>query len=316
MTDGAAIHDQLAVAVRDREERTRLQRRLAEAQARVAELESAVESKTAALRAEERDVERLESFSPTRIWAGLTGRRDVDLDRETAERDAARYALAEVQARLASAQWDADAFAEQLRALGDVEGRYTEALAAKAEWVRGHDHAVGNQLDVLAGQLGRLQAEDHELAEAHAAGVRARERLLHADDLLGRAGGWSNWDTFGGGGMVTDMMKYGRIDEATAQLRQADEALRRFSRELADVQMSAVGGVEVGEMTRVFDVWFDNIFSDWAVRDRIREASERTRQALAAVDESLRRVSARGRDLQVRAAGLTAERERILLGGA
>ena len=69
-------------------------------------------------------------------------------------------------------------------------------------------------------------------------------------------------------------------------------------------------------MTRVFDVWFDNIFSDLAVRDRIREATERTRQALAAVDESLRRVSARGRDLQVRAAGLTAERERILLGGA
>ena len=128
--------------------------------------------------------------------------------------------------------------------------------------------------------------------------------------------GWSNWDTFGGGGMVTDMMKYGRIDEATAQLRQADEALRRFSRELADVQMSAVGGVEVGEMTRVFDVWFDNIFSDWAVRDRIREASERTRQALAAVDESLRRVSARGRDIQVRTAGLTSERERLLLHGA
>ena len=316
MTDGAAIHDQLAAAVRDREERTRLQRRLAEAQARVAELESAVESKAALLRAEERDVERLESFSPTRIWAGLTGRRDVDLDRETAERDAAKYALAEVQARLASARWDADAFAEQLRALGDVEGRYQEALATKAEWLRGHDPAVGNQLDVLAEELGRLQAEDHELAEAHAAGVRARERLLHAEDLLGRAGGWSNWDTFGGGGMVTDMMKYGRIDEATAQLRQADEALQRFSRELADVQMSAVGGVEVGEMTRVFDVWFDNIFSDWAVRDRIREAAERTRQALAAVDEALRRVAARGRDIQVRAAGLTGERERILLGGA
>ena len=316
MTDGAAIHDQLAAAVRDREERTRLQRRLTEAQARVAELQRTVDVKTTELQQEERDVERLESFSPTRIWAGLTGRRDAELDRETAERDAARYALADAQARLASAQWDADAFAEQLRALGDVEGRYADALAAKADWMRGHDAAAGSRLDVLAEELGRLQAEDHELAEAHAAGVRARDRLLHAEDLLGRAGGWSNWDTFGGGGMVTDMMKYGRIDEATAQLRQADEALRAFSRELADVRMSAVGGVEVGEMTRVFDVWFDNIFSDWAVRDRIREATDRARQALAAVDEALHRVSARGRDVQVRAAGLAAERERILHGGA
>lgn len=319
VTDGAdlgTIHEQLAAAVRDREERDRLARRLDEARARVREAEALVAERAAALESEERNVERLESFSPARIWAGLTGRRDADLDRETAERDAARYALADAQARLATATWDADAFTEQLRALGDVEGRYQAALAAKDAWVRDHDPVTGEQLTVLAEELGRLEAEDHELAEAHAAGSRARDRLLHADDLLGRAGGWSDWDTFGGGGMVTDMMKYSRIDEATAQLRLADEALRSFSRELADVRMAAVQGVEVGEMTRFFDVWFDNIFSDWAVRDRIRDAAERTGRARAAVDEALRQVSARGRDIQVRVAGITAERERLLLDGA
>jgi len=77
-------------------------------------------------------------------------------------------------------------------------------------------------------------------------------------------------------------MKYGRTDEATAQLRRADEALSASSRELAGVRMAAVRGVEVGEMTRMFDVWFDNIVSDWAVRDRIRDASDRTRQAIVA----------------------------------
>jgi len=77
-------------------------------------------------------------------------------------------------------------------------------------------------------------------------------------------------------------MRYGRTDEATAQLRRADEALSASSRELAGVRMAAVRGVEVGEMTRMFDVWFDNIVSDWAVRDRIRDASDRTRQAIVA----------------------------------
>ncbi len=316
MTNGAAIHEQLATAVRDREERDRLARRLDEARARLAEAEALVAERAAVLQREERDVERLESFSPTRIWAGLTGRRDTDLDREGAERDAARYALAEAESRLATARWDADAFAEQLSALGDVEGRYRDALAAKDAWLRDHDSATGDRLAALAEELGRLEAEDHELAEAHAAGSRARERLLDADDLLRRAGDWSTWDTFGGGGMVTDMMKYQRIDEATAHLRQADEALRRFSRELADVRMDAVRGVEVGETTRMFDVWFDNIFSDWAVRDRIRDAAESTRRALVAVDTTLHRISARGRDVQARAAGISAERERLLLDGA
>lgn len=77
-------------------------------------------------------------------------------------------------------------------------------------------------------------------------------------------------------------MRYGRTDEATAQLRRADEALSASSRELAGVRMAAVRGVEVGEMTRMFDVWFDNIFSDWAVRDPIRDAADRTRQAIVA----------------------------------
>jgi len=317
VTDGAAdIHEQLTAAVRDREERARLERRLDEARTRVQEAEAPVAERAGALEREQRDVERLESFSPTRIWAGLTGRRDTDLDRETAERDAARYALADVQARLATARWDADAYAEQVRGLRDVEGRYRSALAAKDAWLREQDPASGERLAALAEERGRLEAEDHELAEAHAAGVRARDRLLEADRLLGSAGGWSTWDTFGGGGLVTDMMKYGRIDEATAQLRLADEALRAFSRELADVRMAAVRGVDVGEMTRLFDVWFDNIFSDWAVRDRIRDATERTRRAVAAVDAALRDVSERGRDVQARVAEIAAERERLLLDGA
>ena len=316
MTDRAAIHDQLATAVRDREERDRLERRLAEARSRVAELERTTREHETRLQREERDVERLESFSPTRIWAGLTGRRDTDLDREAAERDAARYALAEVQARLATARWDADAFADQVRGLGDVEGRYRSALAAKDAWVRDHDPASGERLATLAEERGGLEAEDHELAEAHAAGCRARDSLLEADRLLGSAGGWSTWDTFGGGGLVTDMMKYGRIDEATAQLRRADEALHAFSRELADVRMAAVRGVEVGEMTRMFDVWFDNIFSDWAVRDRIRDAAERTGRAIAAVDAALHDISARGRLVQARVAEIAAEQERVLLDGA
>jgi len=317
VTDGAAdIHDQLATAVRDRDERTRLGRRLAEARARVDELERAAEARASALRQEERDVERLESFSPTRIWAGLTGRRDTDLDRETAERDAARYALADVQARLATARWDADAYAEQVRGLGDVERRYTGALAAMDAWLRDHDPDSGERLTALSEERGRLEAEDHELAEAHAAGRRARECLVEADRLLSSAGGWSTWDTFGGGGLVTDTMKYARIDEATAQLRRADEALQAFSRELADVRMAAVRGVEVGEMTRLFDVWFDNIFSDWAVRDRIRDATERTRRAVAAVDAVLRDVSGCGQDVRARISLIAAERERMLLDGA
>ena len=49
---------------------------------------------------EEADVRRLESYSPTRIWAALRGSRDADLDREQAEQQAAEYAVARAEAWL------------------------------------------------------------------------------------------------------------------------------------------------------------------------------------------------------------------------
>ena len=45
---------------------------------------------------------------------------------------------------------------------------------------------------------------------------------------------------------------------------------RRLARELADVGVrSTVERLQVDGLTRTFDVWFDNIFTDWSVKSRI-----------------------------------------------
>lgn len=67
------------------------------------------------------------------------------------------------------------------------------------------------------------------------------------------------------------MMKYDRLDQVAAVLRDVDVALDRFSRELSDVQLAAVRGVQVDGLTRTFDVFFDNIFSDLAALESRRE---------------------------------------------
>src|SRR5690606_784355 len=128
------------------------------------------------------------------------------------------------------------------------------------------------------------------------------------------AGGWATYDTFFGGGMVTDMMKYDRLDRAGALMQQADAALAHLATELADVGVDAVGGIGITQMTQAFDVWFDNIFSDWAVRDRIRQAAARVDHLLAAVvateDDLRQRRAQAGAGLSA----IAAERERLLIG--
>jgi hypothetical protein len=249
MSQGEQVQARLEQAVRAVREKRALEQRLAAAQQHLESTRARAVELRAALEREDEDVERLESFSPTRIWATLTGSRAGDLEREAAEREAARYAVAEAEARRESAERDCAALQERLRAIGDVEPAYQQALADKDAWVRGHDADTARELADIAERRGALLAEDTEAREAHAAGVAAHAQLQEADRLLGDAGSWSTWDAFGGG-MLSDVMKYQKLDQATEVLRRADLALAGFSRELADVGLGAVGGVEVGSMPR------------------------------------------------------------------
>lgn len=306
--------DQLEQAVRRRKEslalRTRLEAATQHADATTERLQEARD----ALAREDRDVARQQSVSWSRVLSALRGSSATDKERETAERDAARYLAADAEARDDLAWRDVQAAQSQLDALGDVEAAYVAALAEHERSVAAHDPAMGAELARLDRRRGTLLAEDAEAREAHAAGMVAREQLLRARNLLGSARSWSSWDTFGGGGLFTDLMKYDKLDEVAAVLRDADEALSRFSRELADLRLAAVEAVDIDGLTRTFDVWFDNIFSDLAVRDRIRDAEQRVSEALGAVETTLNGLTERGHALAAELDELAAGREQVLLG--
>ena len=111
------------------------------------------------------------------------------------------------------------------------------------------------------------------------------------------------------------MMKYDRMDQSQRLLHDADQALRHLSVELKDVGMSAVvNGLAVDGLTQAFDVWFDNIFSDWSVRTRIVDAGRATESAAKMVHEIQGRLAQQERDLAGREAALVADRERLLTG--
>ncbi|HEX6874425.1 MAG TPA: hypothetical protein VF165_02095 [Nocardioidaceae bacterium] len=313
MTHTSDIHAELEKAVAAREEHLSLTRRLDGSAPHLADLEKHLEDVRRVLDSETTDVEKLESFSVAKIWAHLKGSHLTDLERETAEREAARYAVAEAEARLDAMQRDRAALESRRTELGDVEERYREALAAKEAWVAQNGAGSGAELAGIAERRGELTALDKEAREAHAAGRAAHELLSQTASLLGSAGSWSTWDAFGGGGMLTDMMKYDKVDRATETLRRADIALAAFSRELADVHLPQVRGVQVDQLMRTFDVWFDNIFSDMAVRARIEDAARRVDHALGQVEQALDALQQRGREIARELADLDARRETLLL---
>ncbi|MGH3488131.1 MAG: hypothetical protein ACRDP8_09510 [Actinopolymorphaceae bacterium] len=308
----ARIEADLAYAAQIRRQHTDLTQRITTERSHLQLLDERVRTLRDRLADEAKDVDVLESFSPTRIWATLRGSHTDDLARERAEHEAARYALAEAEARGAAVRRNVESLQAQLDRLGDVDDLHRTALAAKEEWALGHDPAVTAALEDIARQRGTLEAARTETTEAYAAGEAALALVEQAVQLLGKAESWSTFDTFLGGGLLTDAMKYQRMDEAADLLHRADVALGQFSRELADVGIGAVGGVQVDGMTRTFDVFFDNIFSDLAVRSRIQDARRQAETARDAVRQALSQLEKTSRDIADQLADLGTRRARLL----
>jgi hypothetical protein len=312
--DLAAVEHEMREAARERAELAGLRARRRVAQEDVEVAAAALADAHAVHEREAADVAALESWSPTRIWAGLRGAREVELSQEQAELQAAAYARAVAEQRCAEAVAARDLISAAAKALGDPDERYRRAVADKERLLVATETGPAGELVETAERLGELAAERREIEEADAAGREAFAQLDEAVRLLEGARSWSTWDTFGGGGMLTDMVKYDRMDKAAATLREADARLRRLRRELADVDLSGVPDVRVDGLLQTFDVWFDNIFSDWSVRSRITEALDATVRARADVQQVAGVLKGRREEVEWEAGRLEARRTEILTG--
>ena len=84
----------------------------------------------------------------------------------------------------------------------------------------------------------------------------------------------ATWDMFIDS-FFLDLMKYNKIDKAENGLSYLERALERYQKVLKDVHLeTSLAYEELSQMSRTFDIFFDNIFSDWNTRDTIRRNIE------------------------------------------
>jgi len=317
MSDKDASVEALRHAAEARVEYRRLAAQLGEAQALAATRDDDVRALEVRLQAEEADVRRIEGLSPSRLWATLRGDVDDQAARERAERDAAAQALASARGRRDQAQREVARLREQRAALeadGSPEERYAAALTGLERALRDEPGTLASDLRIIAADLGEGMAELREIDEAIAALDVTTEALERAFATLRSAGGWSTYDTFFGGGLVADLMKHSRIDDSARAFADVNRALERLRIELADIGVGPVRGVEVSGSLAVFDVVFDNIFSDLMVRDRIARAREEAVELRVRLSELGVALAERKQAGAEHVASLARRREQLLLG--
>lgn len=272
--------EQLRIRIAKRQENQRVLGQLRQQEAYWQGEESA---RQAQLSKEERDVTRLERISLASVWASLRGTKEEDMDREQAEAWSVRLKWQEAERQLAEVQSEIADRQARIEADAGCQAEYEALLREKEQVYREKDPALAAKLTELERRQMDLTRQWKELDEAVVAGRQALHQISAAFAKLDTAEGLSDWDIFGGG-LWTDMMKYESIEEAQMLMAQVQSDLRRYQAELADVAETARFELQFDGALSMMDVFFDNIFADWAVRDRILRSADQLREVEERVD--------------------------------
>ena len=225
-----------------------------------------------AFRKEQEDVEKLEGRSLANYFFKVVGKLDDKLDQERREAYAAKVKLDAAERELTGIESDMQEIQSQLTDIRIAEAMYQEALAQKRLSLRTSGTETGDQIIELEQKIAVLEAQKREIREAINAGYSARATADRILSELESADGWNTWDMFGGGGIITHMAKHSHLDDAQELVSELQSKLRRFKTELADIQITANVQVNIDGFLRFADCFFDGLFADWAVGDKISQS--------------------------------------------
>ncbi|MGE5675915.1 MAG: hypothetical protein ACM3XM_18865 [Mycobacterium leprae] len=272
--------------------------------------EAAVQQLQAQAAKEQLDVERLEGLSLTGLFYSFIGSKEDRLRTERQEALAARLKCDEAAARLRTLEQEIFDTSGAIQQLADTPRQYAELLKAKEAMMAEGQGAA--DLFRLSEQEQAKRWELQQLEEALTAGRGAADALVSVSGALESAHNWGTWDLLGGG-LISDMIKHSRIDEAQGYVYEAQQALAAFRRELKDVKLDVtVENVRLDSFTRFADIFFDGLIADWAVQSRINQSLESVRQNQAQVDRLLDLLDQRIEEAKTALAAAQRERQRFV----
>lgn len=221
------------------------------------------ESAKAIFDKESEDIEKLQTESLSTFLKRLIGNYEKRLDKEMQEQLTAKMELDLSLALMLESR-------EDLANVQSTIDQTTAELIQLKELLYRQDSDFREKISTEELKRFQFRQELIELEEASAAG----ESVLNGIDIaladLDSADSFSTWDMFTDSSFIVDMMKYNKIDKAEAKMNQLEQLLERYAKELKDISLDTYLSYEkFNGMGKTFDIFFDNIFSDWDTKDKI-----------------------------------------------
>ncbi len=236
-----------------------------------------------AMHKEQADVERLEKRTLTAFFYDIVGKKMEKYEKEYSEAYEATIRYDSAMREVTAMDEALRSYEEEWQRVRGCEGQYQQLLQRKCVELKQSGTPEAEEILRLEEQIAQAKSQQKELREAISAGRKALQMTDAVLDKLGSAENWGTWDLLGGG-FISDIAKHSALDEAQHLVEQLQVQLRCFKSELADVTIHADMQVSIQDFLRFADFFFDDVFADWAVLDRIHKAKQQVRDTKSRIE--------------------------------
>lgn len=284
------LNEQIVQAKGDLAQKRKLRKQLDDYQAELSEVQATVDRLQDQLKEEQKDVKKLEGISLTNFFSTISGTKYEKLEKENKEVLAVQLQLEEAEHTRDEIQ---DSVNELLKELGqhkEVEKTYEQLLAQKEQLIKETDSFYAEELYKLSEQEGDAKAYIKEINEAIYAGRNAQTALRQASESLNSASNWGTLDMLGGG-LLTSAVKHSKIDDASGHIHLAQSSMRKFQKELLDINEMVEVDMNMSGLLKFADFFFDGLIVDWMVQGKINESRDQVQDQVYKVDDIMRRLN-------------------------
>ncbi|HIU67673.1 MAG TPA: hypothetical protein IAC64_09320 [Candidatus Caccomorpha excrementavium] len=218
--------------------------------------------------AKKQDVDELKKNSLGNLLRKIAGSYDQSYEKEYREYVEAKLKYDEMTAAVEALQKETERLGSSIRQAEREIDRLYEELSGEPQ-----------AAEVLA-ELEEKKTERYQRLKELKEAVSAVENVIalaaETKKAYEEAKGWATYDTFFGGGLIGDIVKYNRIDDAEELSVKLAGAAERMNKELKDVEQIYEADLSyIDSGSRLLDIWFDNIFTDYSVRSNLKENVEK-----------------------------------------
>lgn len=219
------------------------------------------------------DVDKLNKKSIASIFYSAIGKLEERLEKEQQEALAAKLKYNQAVNDLENVEYEITKLTKEREEYKNCKKEYELLYVQKKDLIINSNASMSNKIIEITDKLNDSKNKLNELREAIDAGNDALNSVKNALHNLDNAEGWGTWDLLGGG-LLADIAKHSELDNSKHEIEDAQNKLRRFKAELADVNINSDIYIETEGFAKFADFFFDGLIADWFMQSKIEDSKK------------------------------------------